>query len=46
MNFQNILQRTLKHEGTYSFHVSDKGGATMYGITEQVARTNGYKGGV
>lgn len=34
----------LKNEGGYSNRASDKGGATKYGITEKVARQNGYKG--
>ena len=34
----------IAREGGYSNHSSDKGGATMYGITEQVARAYGYTG--
>lgn len=42
--FKNALERTLGLEGGYSNHANDKGGATAFGITESVARANGYKG--
>jgi len=35
---------TEELEGGYSNHIDDRGGATMYGITESVARAYGYKG--
>lgn len=44
MNIDEIIASTLKAEGGYSNHVEDKGGATRYGITEQVARSSGYTG--
>lgn len=43
-NFNKIVEEILKKEGLYSNHVNDNGGATKYGITEAVARQNGYKG--
>ena len=44
MNFEQAFTVLLKHEGGYSNHVDDRGGATMWGITEAVARANGYTG--
>lgn len=39
-----IIDDLIGREGRYSNHPSDRGGATMWGITEQVARAHGYKG--
>ena len=44
MNFDTAFQLVLGHEGRYSNHASDPGGATMWGITERVARAAGYDG--
>lgn len=44
MNIDQALTILLKHEGGYSDHPSDPGGATMYGITQRVARQHGYTG--
>ena len=44
MNFNEAFERLLEHEGGYSNHAADKGGKTMYGITEAVARAHGYVG--
>ena len=44
MNFDQAFTKLLGHEGGFSNHPDDKGGATMYGVTEQVARQNGYAG--
>ena len=44
MNFDQAYDLLIKHEGGFSNHPDDKGGATMYGVTEQVARQNGYTG--
>ncbi len=38
------IEHTIGKEGGYSNHPSDTGGATMWGITERVARANGYTG--
>lgn len=40
----DIIEKTLGHEGGYSNHVNDTGGETMWGITKRVARANGYHG--
>lgn len=42
--FSPALDFTLPHEGGFSNHPADKGGATNYGITEATARRNGYTG--
>lgn len=42
--YKKIIENTLKKEGFFSNHPYDKGGKTMYGITENVARKFGYKG--
>lgn len=39
-----IINNIIDVEGGYVNHSSDKGGATKYGITEKVARENGYTG--
>lgn len=44
MSFENALAATLKHEGGFSNHPDDRGGATRFGITEAVARRFGYAG--
>ena len=41
---QEIIAGIIKIEGGYTDHASDLGGATNYGITEAVARKNGYEG--
>src|SRR5690606_30004490 len=41
---KEIVARVVKVEGGYVNDPDDPGGATMFGITEQVARVNGYKG--
>ena len=42
--FDEAFEHTVKLEGTYSNHAADRGGATTYGITEAVARREGYVG--
>ena len=44
MNFDDAFVRLLGHEGGYSNHPADKGGETNWGITQAVARENGYTG--
>ena len=44
MNIEKYLDELIKREGGYVNNPADRGGATKYGITEAVARTNGFKG--
>ena len=44
MTFDEAFDRLLGHEGDFSDHPDDPGGATRYGITERVARKHGYRG--
>ena len=44
MNFDKAFDRLLGHEGAFVDHPKDPGGATRYGITQRVARANGYEG--
>lgn len=40
----DAINNTIGKEGRYSNHPSDPGGETMWGITKDVARANGYYG--
>ncbi|ATI82910.1 glycoside hydrolase family 108 protein [Sphingobium yanoikuyae] len=44
MSIETLIDNVIGREGGYSNHPSDRGGATMWGITERVARKHGYKG--
>lgn len=44
MNIEQYIAELIKREGGYVNDPQDPGGATKYGITEAVARANGYKG--
>lgn len=44
MDFDAAFDILLKHEGGFSNSAADPGKATMYGVTEAVAREVGYKG--
>ena len=44
MNFQTAFDLLITHEGGFSNHPDDPGAATMYGVTEVVARAEGYTG--
>lgn len=44
MNIEQYLDELIKREGGYVNNPADRGGATKYGITEAVARANGYNG--
>lgn len=44
MNFETAFDLLITHEGGFSNHPDDPGGATMYGVTEAVARAEGYTG--
>ena len=43
-SFQKAFEKVVIAEGGYSNHPSDLGGKTKFGITEAVARENGYMG--
>jgi lysozyme family protein len=42
--FDDCFRELVLVEGRYSDHPNDRGGRTMYGITEAVARAHGYTG--
>lgn len=44
MNIEQYLNELIQREGGYVNNPADRGGPTKYGITEAVARTNGFKG--
>lgn len=44
MSIDAMIEATIGKEGRYSDHPADKGGKTMFGITERVARKHGYTG--
>lgn len=44
MSFDQAFARTVGIEGGYSNNPADRGGETMWGITEAVARAHGYHG--
>ncbi|MBJ8436853.1 hypothetical protein I6M64_05900 [Acinetobacter lactucae] len=44
MNIDQYLESMIRREGGYVNHPSDHGHATKFGITEAVARSNGYQG--
>tara|TARA_B110001454_G_scaffold176755_1_gene168989 strand:- start:2867 stop:3409 length:543 start_codon:yes stop_codon:yes gene_type:complete len=43
-NIDLLLQRLIEREGGYCNHPADRGGPTNWGITQAVARANGYQG--
>jgi lysozyme family protein len=44
MSIDSLIEGVLDREGGYTNNPADPGGATMWGITERVARANGYTG--
>lgn len=44
MEFDQAFHQLLGHEGGFVDHPTDPGGATCWGVTERVARANGYTG--
>jgi lysozyme family protein len=43
-DIERLLDELIAREGGYVDHKDDRGGATRFGITEAVARANGYDG--
>jgi len=44
LTINQMIDEVIRKEGGYSNHPADKGGSTNFGITEAVARQNGYTG--
>jgi lysozyme family protein len=44
VTIDEMIDGILEREGRYVHHPSDPGGATNWGITQRVARANGYAG--
>jgi len=44
VSFDTSIEPILQIEGGYTDNPADSGGPTKYGITEHVARANGYQG--
>lgn len=44
MSVEDIITGIIRTEGGYVDHPADRGGPTNYGITEALARQNGYSG--
>jgi lysozyme family protein len=44
MNFESFIDKIIEAEKGYVDHPNDRGGPTNYGITQAVARRNGYDG--
>jgi lysozyme family protein len=44
MSVDSLIEDVIGREGGYSNHPDDRGGPTRWGITQAVARANGYHG--
>lgn len=44
LNVDQLIDALVEREGAYVNHPADKGGPTRFGMTEAVARANGYRG--
>ena len=44
MDVDKLIEAVIAREGSYSNHPADRGGKTRWGITETVARAQGYEG--
>ncbi|HEX8486599.1 glycoside hydrolase family 108 protein [Sphingomonas sp.] len=44
MNVESLIDDVIDREGGYANHPADRGGATCWGITEAVARADGFTG--
>ena len=43
-DIEELIEELIEREGGYVDHPADRGGPTCFGITEAVARANGYHG--
>lgn len=46
MDIEHLIAEVIDREGGYANHPADRGGATCWGITEAVARREGYTGAI
>jgi lysozyme family protein len=46
MDIDSLIDALIDREGDYVDHPADRGGPTRFGITEAVARENGYAGAI
>ena len=44
IGIDGLVAALIEREGGFSDHPADRGGPTMYGITEAVARAHGFRG--
>ena len=44
IEIDGLIATLIEREGGFSDHPADRGGPTMFGITEAVARAHGYRG--
>lgn len=44
MDIDQLIDALIEREGDYADHPADRGGPTRFGITQAVARANGYDG--
>lgn len=44
MDISTLIDEVIAREGDYSNHPADRGGPTRFGITQAVARANGFAG--
>lgn len=44
MDIEKLIDDVIGREGGYSNHPADRGGPTRWGVTQEVARENGYRG--
>jgi lysozyme family protein len=46
LDITQLIDEVITREGGYSNHPADRGGPTRWGITQNVARANGYTGDI
>jgi lysozyme family protein len=44
VDIANLIEGVIGREGAYADHPADRGGPTKWGVTEAVARAQGYRG--